>query len=190
MQRATEFDFESEHAASDYGTLSPAPPRRTHSRYSSRHTFRPGDPSSSTALFGPRPSSLGGRSDAGSNFGEHEDGYDDDADEDADEYEYEYEDEDGDGDNGAGDLDIDFDEDFSDSSSISESSIIDLPPPLSPSRIVAPTTLSVNRGLDILDQTPVIGAVVRRTRSARFLARSPRTEEEREGYGTFGQRGA
>jgi len=86
-----------------------------------------------------------------------------------------------------------FDEDFSDTSSISESSIIDLPPPLSPSRIVPPPSLSVNRGLDILagiEQSPVIGAVVRRTRSARFLARSwgsrNEDEENQEGYGTFG----
>jgi hypothetical protein len=87
------------------------------------------------------------------------------------------------------DVDLEYGDDFSDTSSISESSIIDLPPPLSPSRIVPPVNLSVNRGLDILDQTPVFGAVVRRTRSARFLGRSlSRNEEDRVGYGTFGQR--
>jgi hypothetical protein len=87
------------------------------------------------------------------------------------------------------DVDLEYGDDFSDTSSISESSIIDLPPPLSPSRIVPPVNLSVNRGLDILDQTPVFGAVVRRTRSARFLGRSlSRNEEDRDGYGTFGQR--
>lgn len=72
-----------------------------------------------------------------------------------------------------GDEDLDSD-DFSESSTISESSIIDLPPPLSPSRIVPPPSLSVNRGLDILagiEQTPVVGAVVRRTRSARSTLR-------------------
>lgn len=83
--------------------------------------------------------------------------------------------------------DMDINDEESDSSSISESSIIDLPPPLAPSRI-APS-LSMNRGLDIIaaiDQTPVFGAVVRRTKSARFLGRSwgSRSGEE-EGYGTF-----
>jgi hypothetical protein len=85
-----------------------------------------------------------------------------------------------------------FGDDFSDSSSISESSIIDLPPPLSPSRIVPPTSISVNRGLDILagiEQSPVIGAVVRRTRSARFSSRSWGSRNGDEGgqewYGTF-----
>ena len=69
----------------------------------------------------------------------------------------------------------DFDEE-SDSSSISSSSIIDLPPPLSPSRITTPASLSVNRGIDIvsnaLDNSPVLGPIVRRTRSARLLGQS------------------
>jgi hypothetical protein len=105
--------------------------------------------------------------------------------------------EDGDGEDGGSPYDEEegdlFDEEYSDTSSISESSIIDLPPPLSPSRIVPPTSLSVNRGLDILagiEQSPVIGAVVRRTRSARFLGRSwgsrDEDDEGQEGYGTFG----
>lgn len=57
-------------------------------------------------------------------------------------------------------------------SSISESSIIDLPPPLSPNRIIPPS-LSMNSGLNIGRPTmsPTLGAV-RRSGSARFLARS------------------
>lgn len=91
----------------------------------------------------------------------------------------------------------------SDYSSISESSIIDLPPPLTPSRIL-PQRLNanVNRGLEVLgvvsDSAEAIGAVVRRSRSARFLRRSfgsgSRIEDEddqddreaRGRYGTFG----
>ena len=90
----------------------------------------------------------------------------------------------------------DDDDDNSDSiSSVSESSIIDLPSPLSPARIVPPTGMSMNGGLNLvaaIDAAPLIGEVVRRTRSARFLGRSwaSRTSdgEEREGYGTFGNR--
>ena len=91
-------------------------------------------------------------------------------------------------------------EDFaSDSaSSISESSIIDLPPALSPSRIIPPKSLSMNRGLNFaaLDESPVLGPILRRTRSARYVARvlSSRTfgegelerRPEQDGYGTFG----
>lgn len=86
---------------------------------------------------------------------------------------------------------------FSDSSSISESSIIDLPLPRSPNRIAPPTSVSVNRGLNVLaaiEDLPIaetVGAVVRRTRSARFLGGrswgSAHGEEGRiGGYGTFG----
>ncbi|KAK1920537.1 hypothetical protein DB88DRAFT_503655, partial [Papiliotrema laurentii] len=85
----------------------------------------------------------------------------------------------------------------SDTSSVSESSIIDLPPPLSPARI-APARQCRCHSLDIfaaIDGSPVfgaVGAVVRRTKSARFLGRSwGSRQEEREpdspgGYGTFG----
>lgn len=118
---------------------------------------------------------------------ERDNEHDEDEDEDS-EDEYDYEDE---GEGERGEMELEYGDDFTDTSSISESSIIDLPPPMSPSRIVPPAHLSVNRGLDILDQTPVLGAVVRRTRSARFLGRSPsRNEEDREGYGTFVQRQA
>lgn len=92
-----------------------------------------------------------------------------------------------------------FDDDFeSDSvSSISESSIIDLPPPLEPSRLLPPS-VSLNTGLSLaaLDESPVIGPLVRRTRSARFssirnLGRVGSTNldsgrEVSDGYGTFG----
>ncbi|ORY34054.1 hypothetical protein BCR39DRAFT_518285 [Naematelia encephala] len=100
-----------------------------------------------------------------------------------------------------------------DVSSVSDSSIIDLPPPLSPSRIVPPHSLSMNGGLNLaaLDDTPVVGHLVRRTRSARFLGRSwgsrvgPEDDDDDQGegeelgrtaqnrgtreedYGTFGQ---
>lgn len=82
-------------------------------------------------------------------------------------------------------------------SSISESSIIDLPPPLEPNRLLPPS-VSLNTGLSLaaLDQSPVIGPLVRRTRSARFttirnLGRGGRNDSEtsrevRDGYGTFG----
>lgn len=94
----------------------------------------------------------------------------------------------------------------SDASSVSESSIIDLPIPAGPTRIPA-TSLSIRSGLnvaaDLMDDAPVIGALVRRTRSARFLsgagglgrsveseselASRPRQGNEPEGgYGTFG----
>jgi len=160
VQTPTPFAYSADALAHD-GFASPAGPRYTsHRRYSSRHTLL-------------QPSSL-----AQSNlFARQSDAEDEEEDDPTDDHEQ-------------GDL---FDEDFSDTSSISESSIIDLPPPLSPSRIVPPPSLSVNRGLDILagiEQSPVIGAVVRRTRSARFLARSwgsrNEDEENQEGYGTFG----
>ena len=89
------------------------------------------------------------------------------------------------------------DPDFSDTSSISESSIIDLPPPQSPNRIIPPS-MSITSGLSIaataLEDSPVIGPLVRRTRSARYL-NMVRAEEGdpavgrsvsmAEGYGTF-----
>jgi hypothetical protein len=69
--------------------------------------------------------------------------------------------------------DVDF-SDYDSFSSISDSSIIDLPPPLSPNRIIPPTSLSIPRALNLaaLDNSPVLGPLVRRSRSARFLARS------------------
>jgi len=91
-------------------------------------------------------------------------------------------------------------------SSVSESSIIDLPPPQLPARIIPPTSLSLSRGLDVianagidLETSPVIGNLVRRSRSARFLAQSwgsrdsamseaVEGDRQGDGYGTFGQR--
>jgi hypothetical protein len=84
-------------------------------------------------------------------------------------------------------------------SEISESSIIDLPPPLEPHRLTLGPSVSL-AALD-LESSPVIGPLIRRTRSARFstvknLGRSaaPPTDAEAEegqgqgstGYGTFG----
>ena len=181
VQRATEFDFDVENT-SEYGTISPAPLRKTHRRYSSRHTFRQGAGPSTANIFG-TPTGLT----APNTFNADGSGTDTEDFQDEDDCSEEYEQ----GEPGENDIDLDLEygDDFTDTSSISESSIIDLPPPMSPSRIVPSVNLSVNRGLDILDQTPVLGAVVRRTRSARFLGRSPsRNEEERDGYGTFGQR--
>lgn len=104
------------------------------------------------------------------------------------------------------DVEVDeFDDSFS-SSSISESSIIDLPPPLEPNRLLPPS-VSLNSGLNLaaLDSSPVIGPLIRRTRSARFtsiriLGRSgsgfgtsgqgrERERELSDGYGTFQQDG-
>jgi hypothetical protein len=89
-------------------------------------------------------------------------------------------------------------------SSISESSIIDLPPALEPNRLLPPS-VSLGTGLSLaaldLESSPVIGPLVRRTRSARFdtirnLGRSASTaggagasageRETSTGYGTFG----
>lgn len=111
----------------------------------------------------------------------------------------------GDGDDFVDDNDNDNDHDSV--SSISDSSIIDLPPPLEPVRLLPPS-VSLNTGLSLaaLDSSPVIGPLIRRTRSARFttsirtLGRSAsgvvgshRYREGREmdtgdsnGYGTFG----
>ncbi|WVQ82359.1 hypothetical protein IAT38_004487 [Cryptococcus sp. DSM 104549] len=69
-------------------------------------------------------------------------------------------------------------DDESDSSSISSSSIIDLPPALSPSTIPVPAmptltpSISFSSRLAAMDRSPVIGPLVRRTKSARFLGRS------------------
>jgi hypothetical protein len=76
----------------------------------------------------------------------------------------------------------------SDASSISESSIIDLPPPLRPNRIIPPS-LSMNNGISLaaaaaaIDNSPVLGPLVRRSRSARFLGRSwgDRSDLSRDG---------
>lgn len=101
--------------------------------------------------------------------------------------------------NGGSDQDPDFELDDSRSiSTISDSSIIDLPPPLEPNRLIPPS-VSLNTGLSLaaLDQSPVIGPLVRRTRSARFMnigglsrgSTGEAGEREREasnGYGTFG----
>jgi len=89
-------------------------------------------------------------------------------------------------------------------SSISESSIIDLPAPLEPNRLLPPS-VSLGTGLSLaaldLESSPVIGPLVRRTRSARFdtirnLGRSASSaggagagageREASTGYGTFG----
>jgi hypothetical protein len=97
--------------------------------------------------------------------------------------------------------DLEADETSSLASSISSSSIIDLPPPLDPSRIIPPS-LSINTSLSrmgaAIDSSPIVGPLVRRSRSTRFLGggrswgdRSENGEEERQrtvsGYGTFGQ---
>jgi hypothetical protein len=104
--------------------------------------------------------------------------------------------------NEGSDQEADFEFDDSRSiSTISDSSIIDLPPPLEPNRLIPPS-VSLNTGLSLaaLDQSPVIGPLVRRTRSARFmniggLGRGPtgeageageREREASNGYGTFG----
>lgn len=73
-------------------------------------------------------------------------------------------------------------------SSFSESSIIDLPPPRSPHRIIPPS-LSMNSGLNLGGQ-PIIGGIVRRTRSARYLgmSRSWGSAVERMEEGVLGQR--
>ncbi|WWC89328.1 uncharacterized protein L201_004249 [Kwoniella dendrophila CBS 6074] len=61
------------------------------------------------------------------------------------------------------------------SSSISSSSIIDLPKSLSPSlipisKLTLPRSTSLNLHLNVqLDNSPILGPIVRRTRSARFL---------------------
>ena len=84
-------------------------------------------------------------------------------------------------------------EEDSDASSISESSIIDLPPPLTLGRIIPPTSLSIstNLNLSLTEDSPVLGPLVRRTKSARLLARSwgrdsPGKKKDSTGYGTFG----
>lgn len=84
-------------------------------------------------------------------------------------------------------------------SEISESSIIDLPPPLEPHRLNLAPSVSL-AALD-LESSPVIGPLIRRTRSARFstvrnlgkaVATEPAEPVEGEGeqvstsYGTFG----
>ncbi|WRT66365.1 uncharacterized protein IL334_003320 [Kwoniella shivajii] len=109
------------------------------------------------------------------------------------------------------DNDDDDDDDNDDSSSISSSSIIDLPPPLSPSIIPLPIPLArstslnilpLHRGISHLTSSPIVEPLVRRSRSARFLSKSwasssswlnqeeNRQEEENvsieeDGYGTF-----
>lgn len=82
-----------------------------------------------------------------------------------------------------------------DASSVSSSSIIDLPPPLSPAALSVPTfpaSLSISSRLGALDRSPVIGPLVRRTRSARFLGRSwgSSTGREVDGEAELGQAGS
>ena len=86
-------------------------------------------------------------------------------------------------------------DDLSDTSSISESSIIDLPPAQDPARIIPPASISIANLNSILsDEASVIGPLVRRTRSARLLAQSwgsggGLAEAVGNGtYGTFGFR--
>ncbi|KAK8864393.1 hypothetical protein IAR55_001641 [Kwoniella newhampshirensis] len=97
--------------------------------------------------------------------------------------------------------DEDEDDDDDDISSISTSSIIDLPPPLSPSTIplslshpVIQTSHSIASHLSTaVAAAPLFGAVVRRSQSARALGRSSEpdgtpdaeVDVERGGYGTF-----
>ena len=84
-------------------------------------------------------------------------------------------------------------EEDSDASSISESSIIDLPPPQTLARIIPPTSLSINTNLNLslTEDSPVLGPLVRRTKSARLLAQSwgrnsPGKNRASSAYGTFG----
>lgn len=82
-----------------------------------------------------------------------------------------------------------------DVSSVSSSSIIDLPPPLSPAALSVPTlrpSLSISSHLGALDTSPVIGPLVRRTRSAKFLGRSWGSSRERgvDGEAELGQAGS
>jgi hypothetical protein len=69
---------------------------------------------------------------------------------------------------------LESDSDVDSLSSISDSSIIDLPAPLSPSRIRPPTSISMPRALNIaaLDRSPIVGPLIRRSRSARYLVGS------------------
>ncbi|KAK1924048.1 hypothetical protein DB88DRAFT_488948 [Papiliotrema laurentii] len=163
LQCPTAFPFDTQSIPSEYEPSSPTTSRHAHRRQHSRN-----------ALLGttsPRPQPLGPEGGEGYAY-------------ENDEYDYEgYDPESGDY--------------SSDTSSVSESSIIDLPPPLSPARIAPPVNVGVH-SLDIfaaIDGSPVfgaVGAVVRRTKSARFLGRSwGSRQEEREpdspgGYGTFG----
>lgn len=57
-------------------------------------------------------------------------------------------------------------------SSISESSIIDLPPPLEPHRIIPPSISMRSNLAHALDNSPLLGPIVRRSRSMQLLARS------------------
>ncbi|WVO16279.1 hypothetical protein L204_103954 [Cryptococcus depauperatus] len=99
-----------------------------------------------------------------------------------------------------------------DASSISSSSIIDLPPPTSPLALSLPPAFNIASRLDTLGSSPVFGSLVRRTKSARLLGKSwssntqmgisreaessqggnlsaaPREEHVAEGYGTFHHR--
>lgn len=66
----------------------------------------------------------------------------------------------------------DYDYDCDSASSISESSIIDLPPPLEPHQILPPS-LSIRSNLaHALDSSPLLGPIARRSRSMQMLARS------------------
>ena len=87
----------------------------------------------------------------------------------------------------------------SEGSSVSDSSIIDLPSPLSPTAIAVPPSLSITSNLNLVaeavEHSPVIGPLVRRTRSARLLnltraeeggpERHNRSVSMADGYGTF-----
>ncbi|KAL7421577.1 hypothetical protein Q5752_003346 [Cryptotrichosporon argae] len=66
-------------------------------------------------------------------------------------------------------------------SSFSESSIIDMPLPSRPSRIIPPASLSMN-ALPILEEAPVLGPLIRRSRSMRLG--SSLTSDTGD-YGTF-----
>ena len=66
----------------------------------------------------------------------------------------------------------DYDYDCDSASSISENSIIDLPPPLEPHQIMPPS-LSIRSNLaHALDSSPLLGPIARRSRSMQMLARS------------------
>ena len=84
----------------------------------------------------------------------------------------------------------DLEDDASDISSISESSIIDLPPPQEPSQIDTTSALAMTNNLDLtsLENSPVLGPLVRRTKSSRLLSGSWGRQVKSRGmaYGTFG----
>jgi hypothetical protein len=75
-------------------------------------------------------------------------------------------------DNLSDDYESEYDYDCDSASSISESSIIDLPPPLEPHRIIPPSISMRSNLSQALDNSPLLAPIARRTRSMQMLARS------------------